>query len=115
MDAHVSAGRRRVQQGNGRQFRESGRRRAAAVSCDDAVSLRVAGAVSGNAAPSTVRGAREHASRPATSGAARVESAIAAMTIRYAAAACQTDLPNPRRREDMRANTDRMAEMVDAA
>lgn len=37
------------------------------------------------------------------------------MTIRYAAAACQTDLPNPTQRRDMRANTDRMIEMVDAA
>jgi predicted amidohydrolase len=35
--------------------------------------------------------------------------------IRYAAAACQTDLPNPRHRDDMRANTDRMIEMIDAA
>lgn len=35
--------------------------------------------------------------------------------IRYAAAACQTDLPNPRRRDEMRANTDRMLEMIDAA
>jgi predicted amidohydrolase len=35
--------------------------------------------------------------------------------LRYAVAACQTDLPNPTRREDMRANTDRMLEMIDAA
>lgn len=35
--------------------------------------------------------------------------------IRYAAAACQTDLPNPRRRDEMRVNTDRMLEMIDAA
>lgn len=35
--------------------------------------------------------------------------------LRYAAAACQTDLPNPRRRDEMRANTDRMLEMIDAA
>ena len=35
--------------------------------------------------------------------------------IRYAAAACQTDLPNPRDRSEMRANTDRMLEMIDAA
>ena len=35
--------------------------------------------------------------------------------IRYAAAACQTDLANPAGREDMRSNTDRMLAMVDAA
>ena len=35
--------------------------------------------------------------------------------IRYAAAACQTDLQNPLDRSGMRANTDRMLEMVDAA
>jgi predicted amidohydrolase len=40
---------------------------------------------------------------------------MSAGTIRYAAAACQTDLPNPRHRQEMRANTDRMLAMVDAA
>jgi formamidase len=35
--------------------------------------------------------------------------------IRYAAAACQTDLPNPADRRGMRANTDRIVEMIDAA
>ena len=35
--------------------------------------------------------------------------------IRYATAACQTDLPNPLDRSGMRANTNRMIEMVDAA
>jgi len=35
--------------------------------------------------------------------------------IRYAAAACQTDLPNPRTRSDMRGNTDRMLAMIDHA
>jgi predicted amidohydrolase len=34
---------------------------------------------------------------------------------RYAAAACQTDLPNPLHRRDMQANTDRMLGMIDAA
>ena len=37
------------------------------------------------------------------------------MQIRYAAAACQTDLPNPIDRRQMRANTDRMLQMADAA
>lgn len=37
------------------------------------------------------------------------------MHIRYAAAACQTDLPNPIERRQMRANTDRMLQMIDAA
>jgi formamidase len=37
------------------------------------------------------------------------------MTIRYAAAACQTDLPNPLDRRQMNANTDRMLAMIDAA
>src|SRR5262249_28786772 len=36
-------------------------------------------------------------------------------TLRYAAAACQTDLANPLDRAAMRANTDRMLAMVDAA
>lgn len=35
--------------------------------------------------------------------------------VRYAAAACQTDLPNPRDRAGMRSNTDRMLAMIDAA
>ena len=35
--------------------------------------------------------------------------------IRYAAAACQTDLPNPVERRQMRANTDRMLSMIDSA
>jgi predicted amidohydrolase len=35
--------------------------------------------------------------------------------IRYAAAACQTDLPNPVDRSQMRSNTDRMLRMVDSA
>ena len=35
--------------------------------------------------------------------------------IRYSAAACQTDLPNPGHRRDMRASTDRIVEMIDAA
>src|ERR671913_306389 len=35
--------------------------------------------------------------------------------IRYSAAACQTDFPNPLDRSQMRANTDRMLAMIDAA
>ena len=35
--------------------------------------------------------------------------------IRYSAAACQTDLPNPLDRAQMRGNTDRMLAMIDAA
>ena len=35
--------------------------------------------------------------------------------IRYAAAACQTDMPNPLDRSQMRGNTDRMLSMIDAA
>ena len=35
--------------------------------------------------------------------------------IRYAAAACQTDLANPIDRAQMRANTDRMLSMIDSA
>ncbi|MGQ0737350.1 MAG: nitrilase-related carbon-nitrogen hydrolase, partial [Acidobacteriota bacterium] len=35
--------------------------------------------------------------------------------IRYSAAACQTDLPNPLDRRAMRASTDRMAAMIDMA
>src|SRR3954467_5827461 len=38
-----------------------------------------------------------------------------ASTIRYAAAACQTDLPNPIDRRQMAANTDRMLSMIDSA
>ena len=37
------------------------------------------------------------------------------MTIRYSAAACQTDLINPLDRREMSANTDRMLAMIDAA
>src|SRR3954465_6403456 len=39
----------------------------------------------------------------------------AAPHIRYAAAACQTDLPNPTERRQMAGNTDRMLSMIDAA
>src|SRR5918911_2273315 len=35
--------------------------------------------------------------------------------IRYSVAACQTDLPNPVERRDMRANTSRMLSMIDSA
>src|SRR5260370_3682049 len=35
--------------------------------------------------------------------------------IRYAVAACQTDMPNPIDRFGMRANTDRMLSMIDSA
>src|SRR6478672_9189215 len=35
--------------------------------------------------------------------------------IRYSAACCQTDLPNPIDRGQMRANTDRMLSMIDSA
>ena len=36
-------------------------------------------------------------------------------TLRYSAAACQTDLENPSERGQMRRNTDRMLQMIDAA
>lgn len=36
-------------------------------------------------------------------------------TLRYSAAACQTDHPNPIDRKSMRANTDRMLSMIDSA
>ena len=35
--------------------------------------------------------------------------------VRYSAAACQTDLPNPARRAEMRPNTDRIISMIDSA
>src|SRR5262249_44521867 len=35
--------------------------------------------------------------------------------LRYSAACCQTDLPNPIERGQMRANTDRMLSMIDSA
>src|SRR5499425_1837008 len=35
--------------------------------------------------------------------------------IRYSVAACQTDLPNPIERRQMRANTDRILNMIDSA
>ena len=37
------------------------------------------------------------------------------MTLRYSAAVCQTDLPNPANRQAMRASTDRIIDLVDAA
>ena len=37
------------------------------------------------------------------------------MPIRYAAAACQTDLPNPLNRDQMGGNTDRVLSMIDSA
>src|ERR687889_1627075 len=35
--------------------------------------------------------------------------------IRYSVAACQTDMPNPVERREMRRNTDRVLAMIDAA
>src|ERR1044071_3619077 len=35
--------------------------------------------------------------------------------IRYSVAACQTDMPNPIERRQMRANTERMLSMIDSA
>src|SRR5919202_3485262 len=35
--------------------------------------------------------------------------------LRYAVAACQTDMPNPLERREMRANTNRMLSMIDSA
>ena len=35
--------------------------------------------------------------------------------IRYSAAACQTDLPNPTKRGEMKRNTDRIVSMIDSA
>src|SRR5206468_5772165 len=35
--------------------------------------------------------------------------------IRYSVACCQTDLPNPIERNQMRANTERMLSMIDSA
>jgi predicted amidohydrolase len=35
--------------------------------------------------------------------------------IRYSAAACQTDLPNPTKRSEMRRSTDRICSMIDSA
>jgi formamidase len=40
---------------------------------------------------------------------------VSGSRLRYSVAACQTDLPNPRTRAEMRANTDRMIAMLDAA
>src|SRR6476469_8491402 len=37
------------------------------------------------------------------------------MSLRFSVAACQTDFPNPPNRQAMRANTDRMLDMIDAA
>jgi len=35
--------------------------------------------------------------------------------IRFSAVACQTDLPNPMKRGEMRKNTDRIVSMIDSA
>src|SRR5262245_18223423 len=43
------------------------------------------------------------------------KKAILMQHIRYSVAACQTDLPNPIERRQMRANTDRMLSMIDSA
>src|SRR5205814_9189690 len=110
LDADVSAGAGRLQQGNGHHLREPGRRRAAAVSPDDAVSLQGAGALSGRPRASPLSGRLQHAGR-------RADDSIVTVTqlVRYSAAACQTDLGNPIDRHQMRANTDRMLQMSDAA
>jgi predicted amidohydrolase len=43
------------------------------------------------------------------------EKSAAMQHIRYSVAACQTDLPNPVERRQMRANTERMLSMIDSA
>ena len=35
--------------------------------------------------------------------------------LRYSVAACQTDMPNPVERAQMRSNTDRILDIIDAA
>src|SRR5262249_13991100 len=58
----------------------------------------------------------QHAHHHRGGPVARLERRIGpAMTIRYSAAACQTDLANPLDRRQMSANTDRMLAMIDAA
>ncbi len=55
------------------------------------------------------------APEPQTFAATDFEMSPSMEHIRYAAAACQTDMPNPVDRRGMRANTDRMLSMIDAA
>ena len=88
--------------------------RAAALPRDDALPLRRARAVSGDAGASRVSAALEHAGRDAFRAAARAVHPVSDI-IRYAAAACQTDFANPIDRAQMRGNTDRMLQMIDAA
>src|ERR1051325_5473681 len=45
----------------------------------------------------------------------RLKQEVPMQPIRYSAAACQTDMPNPTERREMRRNTDRMLMMIDAA
>ena len=69
----------------------------------------------GRGAP-TVRGALQHAHRESRRSFDRSSHPGESMThIRYSAAACQTDLPNPLDRQQMTANTDRMLSMIDSA
>ena len=113
LDANVSFLRGRLQQGDEPPLVESGRGRAAPLPRHARLSVRSAARLSARRRASRVPRALQHTDRrPHAAAAYRGD----AMThIRYAAAACQTDLVNPTDRGGMRANTDRMLEMIDAA
>src|SRR5205823_3586392 len=95
--------------------------RADAVPRDARLSIRRRRVLSRYPGVSRLPRSLQHAGRRgagAVAGAQRgagARSALAAMTIRYSAAACQTDLANPLDRRQMAANTERMLAMIDAA
>jgi hypothetical protein len=121
--------RRRVQQGDEPQLGQPGSARAAAVSRNDALSVSAVGGARAKRrvprlprslqhphrhAPDSVdrpRPARRSRRRPPPDESTMSTSSL----IRYAAAACQTDLANPATRDGMTANTDRMVSMIDSA
>ena len=111
LDAHVPAARRRLQQGDGHQLGEPRSGLAAAVPLDDA-RIRRRPRLSTSPSWFTRYNTRVVGRQvPRLAGVA----AVTTTRLRYAVAACQTDLPNPRTRAEMRANTDRMIAMIDAA
>src|SRR5262249_44459072 len=107
--ANLPAAQRWIQQGNELSFRQPERARADAVSSHDPLSLSKIGTVSASRRPRRI----PHPTGP--SFHSQYPSEPLMPHIRFAAAACQTDLANPIDRSEMARNTDRMLSMVDSA
>ena len=117
LDADVPPLRRWVQQGDEPALGEPRSARAFAISRDESLSVSRTRVLPTHARARSLSRGVQHARDWRTAAADDPQSASRRqMThIRYAAAACQTDLPNPLHRDQMRHNTDRMIAMIQCA